>query len=347
MVTPNDSHQNTLQKTCRLVVCKWAAWGVLFGGGFPIASMAMLYFLEGLSPAESQRLPLLWVIDTAPLVLGVAFGLVGRAQSKLLALNSSLEATIQERTLTIQANAAKLMNSAKMASLGEMAGGVAHEINNPLAIILGKVQQIRRKLENKTFDPAEATVSFAKIEDTVNRIARIIRGLRAFSRNSESDPVAPVRTSLLVENCLELVREKIKHAGVRLDVQTPATDFAVLGREPQLAQVIVNLLGNALDAVASTPDPWIKLSIEPIGQSLRFRVIDSGAGIPKEILDKLMQPFFTTKGVGKGTGLGLSISRGIIADHGGGLEYVLLDGHTCFQFQLRRASMESPVSLSA
>ncbi len=214
----------------------------------------------------------------------------------------------------------KLIQSSKMSSLGEMAGGIAHEINNPLAIISGKAQQLLRSIEHDKFHKEQFLLDLKKIESTVDRIARIIRGLRSFSRNSDSDPMERVPVSRIVDDSLELCKERFKHGSIELSVHC-MTDAAVDCRPAQISQVILNLLSNAFDAVSVLPMKWVDLHVETIQGQVQIKVTDSGDGISPDVLNKIMQPFYTTKDPGKGTGLGLSISKGIAEEHQGELRY--------------------------
>lgn len=227
----------------------------------------------------------------------------------------------------------RMTNSAKMSSLGEMAGGIAHEINNPLAIILGKAGQLKRKIDSDNFEKAPLLEAIAKIESTAQRIVKIIKGLSAFSRNAEADPMERCKLSRIVDDTIELCTDKFKQRGVALSVSS-YSDVEIECRAAQISQVLLNLLNNANDAIHELPEKWVKLDIQRQDEKVLLRIIDSGHGIPPEVLQKIMQPFFTTKGVGKGTGLGLSVSKSIVEIHHGKLSYEKLADNTCFVIEL-------------
>ena len=240
-----------------------------------------------------------------------------------------------------------LIQSSKMASLGEMSAGIAHEINNPLTIIMGNASQILGRLGSAQWDEARARQSLEKILVTVERIAKIVRGLRTFSRNADNDPMVPCILPELLRETLDLCSERFKHHGIELQIQE--LPYAhLLARPSQLSQVLLNLLNNAHDAVESLSEKWIRVEGRLTADgSVEVSVTDSGSGIPKPLLDKLMQPFFTTKPVGKGTGLGLSIASGIVADHGGKLAYDPISPRTRFVLTLplaRQIPEKSPLS---
>lgn len=226
-----------------------------------------------------------------------------------------------------------LIQSSKMTALGEMAGGIAHEINNPLGIVQGKARLLLKLIQRGELTPEYSLVELSKIVETSERIAKIIRGLRSFSRNAEKDPMASCELKVIVENVLGLCSERFKAHGIELRLTTvPELTFRC--RAVQLEQVLLNLLNNACDAVATLTTKWVQIDFTRLEQKIQIFVTDSGSGIPSHIVDKLMQPFFTTKEVGKGTGLGLSISKGIIEDHHGQLRYDSLCSNTRFVIEL-------------
>jgi PAS domain S-box-containing protein len=233
----------------------------------------------------------------------------------------------------IEDQKAKMITSSKLSSLGEMAAGIAHEINNPLAIILGQASLLKNKINLGQMDHKEINEKIDKIELTSKRIVKIINGLRSFSRNAESDPFIPVSLKSVFENVFELCREKFKNNNVKLTLEGD-TELFIRARQTQIEQVFSNLLNNSYDAVVSSTNAWINIKIVVNKGFAEVSFTDSGPGIPKEIQEKMMQPFFTTKQVGKGTGLGLSISKGIIQDHHGELSYVSDSKNTQFLIKL-------------
>jgi signal transduction histidine kinase len=241
----------------------------------------------------------------------------------------------QVQDITAQAQAeAKLRQSSKMASLGQMAAGVAHEINNPLAIILGKVQQLKLQLADGESDPPNFKSDLDRIEVTVNRISKIIRGLQLFSRSSEKEQMVVVSLSEIVSDTLELCKERFKFHDIDLKLAV-RQDLNLECRPTQISQVLMNLLSNSHDAVDKYSQKWIELKAERFGLNyIRISVTDSGGGIRPEIVEKIMEPFFTTKEIGQGTGLGLSISRGIVEAHQGLFFYDDSSPHTTFVIEL-------------
>lgn len=216
-----------------------------------------------------------------------------------------------------------LIASAKMSALGEMAGGVAHEINNPLAIIKLKVEQIGDLAVAGELDSKYIANSIEVINRTIHRIAKIINGLKSFARDGNSDPVLNASVSSIIEETLSFCFERFKSNGVPLQIDFPkkaeGDDLSIECRATEISQVLLNLLNNSFDATQSEKNPWVTLQILEQTETVEISVTDSGPGIPIEVQKKMLQPFFTTKPVGKGTGLGLSISKGIIESHHGKL----------------------------
>lgn len=220
----------------------------------------------------------------------------------------------------IESQRASIINSSKLSALGEMAGGIAHEINNPLAGIQGKIYQILRMVESGKMDLEKFKIELKKIYETSDRIAHIIKGLKSFSRNAEKDPFEYTSIKPLIEQALTFTKEKFKSYGVELSVGDLVSDKTISCRTTQLVQVILALLNNSFDAIAVLNEKWIRIETQIMEDKLlQILITDSGSGIKPEIAQKIMQPFFTTKGIGKGVGLGLSAAMGIVNDHGGRL----------------------------
>lgn len=234
----------------------------------------------------------------------------------------------------LEAQRAKVISSAKMASLGEMAGGIAHEINNPLTIIKSKASQLQKKVGNGEIDALKLAQDLKKIEQTVDRIAKIVNSMRVISRNADFDSKEEFKLIAAVSDALELCGEKFKHHNVQLFTEIPE-DLVLEGRAVQISQVILNLLSNSYDAIAEqSGEKWIRIKAENSGSSIRITVSDCGDGIAPEIRENIMNPFFTTKEIGKGTGLGLSISHSIIQEHQGRIFYDTNAKNTTFVIEL-------------
>jgi PAS domain S-box-containing protein len=218
----------------------------------------------------------------------------------------------------IEAERARAHHASKFATLGEMAGGIAHEINTPLATIQLLSNMLRDVQDGETIDMETVQMVADKIETTVGRISKIIRGLRTFARQSEGDPFVDTPIGTIVEEAMELMREKLRLAAVDIRISHIPENLSVECRCTQIAQILLNLCGNSVDAMKED-NRWIEIDVRDRENFVDIIVTDSGTGIPTEVREKIMQPFFTTKELGKGTGLGLSISKGIADQHQGQL----------------------------
>jgi len=253
-----------------------------------------------------------------------------RAYHEMRAAHEALKRTQQQ-----------LLHSEKMASLGQLVAGVAHELNNPISFVLGNVHALSKYSERlRTYLAAmhahetEAVLDDMRrklriehlladlpslIEGTLEgaqRTADIVHGLKRFSA-MDSEERKPVNLVEVIERAIHWV-QKGRSAPVEVQWQAGET-CTVMGSAGQLQQVMMNLLQNGFDAVGQREAPRIVVSLERADGTVRVALRDNGPGIPPEHLLRIFDPFFTTKPVGKGTGLGLSISYGIVEQHGGRL----------------------------
>ena len=226
---------------------------------------------------------------------------------------------VREAKKVIDEQRESLVVASGLTSLGEMAGGIAHEINNPLAIIIGRIGLLKRLLADGKGTSAEAIDMMTAIEATTYRISRIVKSMKALSRNRSSDDFTISEIAKIVEDVVEVSKEKIKAQHIHLTVDVPS-GLSIECHPGQVGQMILNFLGNAVDAIENLPEKWIRVQAIDRDQWVEISVTDSGSGIPKDIQAKILQPFFTTKEVGKGTGLGLSLARSVVTAHGGTLK---------------------------
>jgi C4-dicarboxylate-specific signal transduction histidine kinase len=248
---------------------------------------------------------------------------------ELAELNSNLEKTVEDRSQIISQQQQQLLLASKLSALGEMAGGIAHEINSPLAIISLLAEQSKK---TPGIDPKVIEIQ-NKILSTVNRIGKITSGMRFLARDSSNEQLTKVSAKSLLEETLAFCSFKLASTGV--DLRVEAEDDAMIPCRPvQISQVLMNLIGNAIDSIENLPEKWIRISFEKTETQFRILVTDSGGGIPDEIAEKILMPFFTTKEVGKGTGLGLSISHTIMSSHQGRLYYNKQSKNTQFVIEL-------------
>jgi PAS domain S-box-containing protein len=235
----------------------------------------------------------------------------------------------------LEVRRAQAVASARLSALGMMAAGIAHEINNPLAVIHASASDLMDMAETGTVPLKALEAASTRIKQTADRISKIVKSLRQTAREGSTDPFQRASVGDIVEQALELCRQRFRVHSVRLEIPIVDPALHISCREVQIVQVLLNLLQNAFDAVVECEgDRWIRLEVTNSEHSAVFDVIDSGPGVPPELKVRIMEPFFTTKPVGKGTGLGLSLSKAIVDEHGGELNLCEKDNHTCFSLLL-------------
>ncbi|SNS49177.1 PAS fold-containing protein [Granulicella rosea] len=248
-----------------------------------------------------------------------------------------------EKRLQRELEREKLIREQRIASLAQMAAGLAHEISNPLGIIHARASDLLEQVEDG-LDPTPAEVAAAcnSIVKTSNRAIQILRGLRMFAREGGKDPMALTSVAPLVEQAVALVHERFHTHGIALTCEMEPELAPIVCREVQVGQIIFNLLNNAFDAIDGSPDSerWVRLDVRQRLGEILIEVVDGGPGVPEQHKPYLMQPFFTTKAVGAGMGVGLSLSRAIARDHKGDLVLASVEGHTCFRLMIPAATKE-------
>ncbi len=216
----------------------------------------------------------------------------------------------------------KALQSSRMAILGEMTSGIAHEINSPVAVIISHADQIKLRLKRKEHLTDENLDTLRRIERIIKtsyRIEKIVRSIKMISRDGAHDPFQNTLISDLINESIELCSEKLKNNKINLIIDEIEPGLFLDCRPAQISQILLNLIGNSNDAIAQSDEKWIRIQVKDAGDCVRFSLIDSGKGIPAEIATSITESFFTTKEVGSGTGLGLSISKKIVDSHFGQL----------------------------
>lgn len=228
---------------------------------------------------------------------------------------------ISRQAHAIHENHGRLVKAEKMASLGRLAGGIAHEINNPLAIIQGRTERLRDVLKKHELDgQADCKKCIDGIENGIQRATKIIKGMTQLARNSKSSLREPVNLYKAFESVTGLVRSRFDEADIKLSLELPR-HLEVFCDSTQLSQIIMNLLNNAFDAVENQDERKILVKTKETESNIEFFIEDTGHGLPEEMIEKTGKAFFTTKPTEKGVGLGLSISCQLIEANEGQIDF--------------------------
>lgn len=239
-------------------------------------------------------------------------------------LTNETEKIVKEQTEVIKAQEQQVFQAEKLASLGQMAGGIAHEINNPLAIIKNYISGIEKLTKKGKETDIEKLTSFAgEAKKTVDRIAAIVKSMLSLSRNSLEDQKEPLSCQEIINTIISLCEEKSKNKSIPFSLENSLEETdKIQSQGTQISQALLNLLINAFDAVEESHDQekWVRLHCEKISDShVLFSIENSGEKISPENINKIFDPFYTTKNIGKGTGLGLALSKKIVQNHQGEL----------------------------
>ncbi len=248
----------------------------------------------------------------------------------------NLEAEIHEHKKTetmLQGVQQDLVHANRLAIMGQVAAGVAHEINQPVATIRAYADNAKTFIDRQRFDSARENLS--EISALTERIGTITSDLRALARKGHR-PSEPVSLSQVISGALMLLRSRFAGRMDQLEISLPARDLRILGHRVRLEQVLINLFQNALEALsAQDRDGYIKVSTREHDRHVILTIADNGPGIPKQILDNLFKPFNTSKE--NGLGLGLVIAKEILADYGGQISVESSSQGTLFQVEFKKA----------
>lgn len=252
----------------------------------------------------------------------------------------------------------QLIQASKLATVGEMAAGITHELNQPLNIMRMAADNVLIRMDSGNIDLDYTRDNLLLISEQAGRMGKIILHMRVFSRQDTSDfvPFAPARP---VRNAYDLMRRQLQLENIKLSLDMPKSDYFVDGSESQLEQVLLNMIGNARDAILEQADQEsgssllgridIKLERHSEDSTLLLKITDTGGGIPGDALARIFDPFFTTKDVGVGTGLGLSVSYGIINAMGGTITAHNMENgcEMCIELPLSHAELPDGIAANA
>lgn len=243
---------------------------------------------------------------------------------------------LKDKEKIIENQKHQMIEKNKLASLGEMASGIAHEINNPLTVIHSNNNMIQKLLQRDNCDVNKLSDLITKTKCQVSRITEIITSLRSLSRGLTNDEKENFKIDKVIEEAINLA--KIRSMSKKVIFNFTPQELTAYGNKGQIVQVILNLFNNAVDAIQDTDAPWVKIEFKERGHYVDIYMTDSGKGIDAEIVEKIFLPMYTTKDIGKGTGLGLSLSKNFIEQNSGTLDYVSEKENTCFRISLIKSS---------
>jgi signal transduction histidine kinase len=239
--------------------------------------------------------------------------------SLALIIYFSIERTKLEEELEIQR--IQTVSNSRLAALGQFSASVAHEINNPLTVILWRLKSLKKKFNIDQTDQ-KLKKEIESIEINSLRIDKIIKGIKTLSKNTESDKYEKISVKEIGEQLEDILAPKVELLELEYSFESSCPDAEILVKEVQLIQVLVNLINNSVDAIESLTHKWIHINSYVEKSQVVFTITDSGDGIPKKIRSQLFELFFTTKSKdNKGTGIGLAMAAQIIKDHNGSLVY--------------------------
>jgi C4-dicarboxylate-specific signal transduction histidine kinase len=243
---------------------------------------------------------------------------------------------------TVRNREAELISRARMIAVGDLAAGVAHEINNPLTIIVGKAMDIKRLVRDPKPDAKLIQELVEKIQKTSLRIADIVSSLKSLSRKEKNLSCQTTSFTKVFTELRDLCTERLKARGVRFQIETKTEQLTAEINSTQISQALLYLIDNGLDAIENDKEKWITIDSTEDKDSIFIYVTDSGPGIPVKNRGRIFDPFFTTKEPGKGTGLGLSLASSIVTRHGGSLSLDTMNSRTRFVLQLPKKQQRRP-----
>ncbi|MGE3608106.1 MAG: sensor histidine kinase [Bacteriovoracaceae bacterium] len=255
----------------------------------------------------------------------VAYLFLKKQKEKASAENSHLRDLIEEKNQ-------KLIDQSKYAELGMMMAGIAHEINNPLAIIQARITQLLRSYR----DPEKVHELGQGLEQVLfasERINKTVQTMREFIHQDEFISQGQITLKDLIDDVLSFCGQRLKNHGIQIR-KYGVENLILYGNKIQLEQVLLNLINNSFEAVEFLAEKWIEISAHETENKIKIYFKDSGSGVPPEVAKHLMEPFFTSKVNKKGIGLGLSAAKEIIEKHRGKISYLSDAKHTTFLIEL-------------
>ncbi|MEE3080142.1 MAG: HAMP domain-containing sensor histidine kinase [Bdellovibrionota bacterium] len=271
----------------------------------------------------------------------LTFAIVGYLKGAKVIYNSiykSVKTSLENEELVnqvIESNAKRIeaernsLQSSRLATVGEMAAGIAHEINNPLAIISGNMDLLKLKLKNEN-TKSDLSKYFEACDKNVKRVSSLVKSLKRMSYDNKDDEVAKVSLRQVIDDAFSFTTEKLKYHKVDFSLNIKDLDVDLYCNGLHISQILLNLVNNSVYAISNFEKPWIKIESYIEDEFYVLEVVDCGKGIPRDVAEKIFDPFYTTKDINSGTGLGLSLSRTMAKNSGGDLLFDFKSPNTKF-----------------
>ena len=222
----------------------------------------------------------------------------------------------------------------RIRSLEELSSGIAHEINNPLTIMMGSSDAVKRILESQKLSSLKLDQFFTSIAKNGLRIKKIVEGLRDLARDDLQDPAQTFNMDTIISGALDFARKQFDTSKIKIKVVVQDPNDSVKASGTQLMHAIEQVLLNAFEAASNESPSWVHIAVNKVDSNFEISVTDSGPGIAPDLHHKIMQPFFTTREVGKGIGIGLNVAKRVLESHGGGITLDVTSANTRFVLKL-------------
>lgn len=236
-----------------------------------------------------------------------------------------------EALTQVQNDAIEAQRLRRLASMGEMSGGVAHELNSPLAALSFAIQRLQRRISRgREISHEDLSEQLDKMAADALRMGEIVQSIRALAAGKLPEAKKPEHGDALLRHAVDVFQQRYGRQNLKIEIKPGAEEVIVPCIGYQMEQVLTNLLKNAAEATDHLDQPWVELSAEQENGQVRLIVRDAGMGIAEDLVERIYDPFYTTKSIGSGMGLGLALCQKLTELHGGHLQYEFLDGHTAF-----------------
>lgn len=313
----------------------------LFSNGSELLEeLKLKSFIQEIKFFQKEYLLTSHIKTNHPFLVSIRLTHHGSKKGFFISLKDLKSVKDKERIIEDQKNL--MIEKNKLASLGEMAAGIAHEVNNPLTVINSNNFLIQKIIAKPDLNKEKLIKLTDKNLTQVKRITEIISSLRNLSRGMSNLEPELFSFNQLIQEAFNLAQIKDTEKKIKFSYRLKK-DYLIHGNRGQIVQVVLNLFNNSIDAIQDMDEPWIKVEAHQSDDYINFHFIDSGPGIPHELVNKIFQPMFTTKEVGKGTGLGLSLSTSYIENNNGFLFYDQTSQNTCFIISLKESSQKKPL----